>query len=120
MNDATKPRGRWFRFSMRTVFVLLTVLGIFFSWLAIQIQWMRDRHEAIEWLRGHSAQTVNLAGPSCPAPWSLRILGERGVSWIVIEGLNFPSDRERERRGHELQRLFPEAEVHYDLNDIRL
>jgi len=41
------PR-RWFRYSLRTLFVLVTVFCI---WLGVQVKWIGDRHEALQWLR---------------------------------------------------------------------
>jgi hypothetical protein len=41
---------RWFQFSLRTVFILMTILGI---WLGIQVKWLRDRQEARKWIAAH-------------------------------------------------------------------
>src|SRR5690349_18838372 len=33
---------RWFRFSLRTLFIALTVLGVFLGWLVVQVQWISE------------------------------------------------------------------------------
>ena len=41
-------RRRWFRFSLRTLFVVLTVLCfVLGGWVAYQLNWISQRHAAI-------------------------------------------------------------------------
>jgi hypothetical protein len=40
----TAPRRRWFAFSLRALFVVVTVFG---CWLGYQLNWIRERHEAL-------------------------------------------------------------------------
>lgn len=97
-----KPR-RWFRYSLRTFFVLLTVFAV---WLGVQVKWIRDRHAALAWAEAHAAVGEE-AYPAATrdAPWSLRLLGEDGVTMIVI----CSDDKEYSLEG--LKRLFPEADI---------
>jgi len=47
MSDAAltpAPKRRWFRWSLRTMFVVVTVCG----WIGYQLNWIRQRHEFIE------------------------------------------------------------------------
>jgi len=98
-------RRRWFRFSLRTLFVLVAVLGVFLGWLGVQVKWIRDRHEALswvlkqnglysEWRDGADRQTRH-GDTSLPmivarsdesrqlrAPWALRMLGEPSVTIV--------------------------------------
>jgi hypothetical protein len=37
---------RWPQVSLRGFFVLVTVLGVFLGWLAVQVKWIRDREKA--------------------------------------------------------------------------
>ena len=41
---------RWFRFSLRTMLVLLTLATIGFGWFTAQLKWMHDRHAALDWI----------------------------------------------------------------------
>lgn len=43
MGNQSKPRRRWFRFTLRTLFVLLTVFGLGGGWLVSQINLLKER-----------------------------------------------------------------------------
>jgi len=79
------------------------LLTIFCIWLGVQVKWIHDRHEALEWLG--KDQTYSQAGKK-PAPWSLRLLGEEGVEFICIHTSGPGQTVEDQKR---LERLFPEA-----------
>ena len=89
-----RPERLRVRFGLRTFFVLLTLLGV---WLGVQVKWIRDRHRAMEGadMSGHPDPYMT------PAPWSLRLFGELGITGISVE------------RDQVLyyQTLFPEASV---------
>ena len=112
MTFSAPPRRRWFRFSLRTFFVLLT---IFCVWLGVQVKWIRDRHEALQL---HDSISVDFYGgiivegggsrmishsPKAKAPWGIRIFGEAGVGTILVD----PPETDYSR----LTALFPEAKV---------
>ena len=99
MTGTMKPR-RWFRFSLRTMFVVLTVFGV---WLGVQVKWIKDRHAAIRWLeaRGGSVDYGRAA------PMSLVMLGENGVAVLCIPR----TDDDYVGKGIELENLFPEANM---------
>src|SRR5262249_2090428 len=105
MTAPAPPRRRWFRYSLRTFFVLLTIFGV---WLGVQVKWMRDRQQAVE---HYSTRGVVLFWPALPAniqkaPWPIRLLGEKAaISRMAF--LRGVTDGECNR----LQRLFPEAWV---------
>ena len=87
-----KPR-RWFRFTLRTLFVVLTLFGV---WLGVQVKWLRERHAFLQRAQGYSEWDDGLTNH---APGLLWIFGERGVCSIGAP----PSDSAT------LERLFPEA-----------
>ena len=126
-----KPR-RYFRFSLRTFFVLLTVLAV---WLGVQVEWKRDRQAARLWIAQHShngptvspyLNLLQLNQQSVPSyqthvrplierqsnlPWNLRLLGlkllgEKAMPWIRL-------DQETVSKAdvEYVHRLFPEATV---------
>jgi hypothetical protein len=105
--DDTKKR-RWFRFSLRTLFVLVTVLCI---WLGHSLTWIRQRHTVFH--RHHPAlRSMSRNGirtDHANAPWSIRLLGEPGAVAILLKRGTSAAERER------IQQLFPEAEI-YNLN----
>ena len=111
-----KPR-RWFRFSLRTMFVLLLVLSIPLAWLGVHVKWISDRNDAQFWLRrewsGESDPRAIAMSPhrtawlTCDAPWGLRLLGETGLQRIEL-GSPKPESPYTIAR---LEALFPEAEL---------
>ena len=43
----TKPKRRWFQFSLRTLFVVVTVFGV---WFGLEIRHIRQRADMLKWL----------------------------------------------------------------------
>ena len=91
----TKPKRRWFRFSLRTLFVLVTIIGVGAGWVAHQLNWIRQRHE---FLNRHP-QVYFEADRKCP--WPLKLFGEKTFKMLIV-----PS-----RAEDEAKRLFPECQI---------
>lgn len=109
-----KPR-RWFRFSLRTMFVLMTVLC---AWMAYHLNWIRQRRETMEWLNlleqkhGLLGTACGLQGDARPnLPLSLRILGEKEESMIWICLPDYLDESESQKWFNKVQRLFPESHL---------
>ena len=80
MNEA-KPKRRWFSFSLRTLFVVVTIIGVGAGWVAYQLNWIRERHRLIELYGKVSlAWRSDLQPPEIP--FSLRLFGERRVNAV--------------------------------------
>jgi hypothetical protein len=108
MTALYKPRPeRWLQVSLRGLFVLVTILGVFLGWLGVQVKWIRDRHEALEWVRQHEHPMAFQAVEPKPMPWSLRMFGEAPTRYITIQ---VPKG-EKAARVRELEELFPECHV---------
>jgi hypothetical protein len=125
MTAPSPPRRRWFRYSLRTFFVVMTAFCV---WLGVQVKWMRDRHKAIEWvtLHGHyidstshsegarddnPAHRIHVFQPVA-APWPLGALGERGITAISVWDKDADlGDVSLKQHGRDIERLFPEAHV---------
>ncbi len=102
----TAPNRRWFRFSLRTLFVVMTV----FCWLGYQINWMLQRHEALSTGAGPYGWAATWRSKDRPpAPWSLRLLGEQGVDSIWLD-IGMPAETRADYQTR-LEGLFPEAQV---------
>ncbi len=96
MEEPNIKRRHWFRFSLRTMFALLTILGLFLGLLAIQIKWIHDRHEALVWMLPLRARQLAMeSGHALPPqkgkyvtgrkpPWILGIFGESGIERIEV------------------------------------
>ena len=95
-DNPARPRSRWFRFSLRTMLILMAVLG---AWLAYQLNWIKERDGFARY-----AFVVKEFG-SAPAPLSLRLFGARGIRYVVV-GAETTAEEELLAR-----RMFPEAEI---------
>jgi hypothetical protein len=127
------PKRRW-SFSLRTLFVVVTVFG---GWLGYELNWIRQRRSVveipnIECIDSLRLAEVGLEGPN--APFMLRLLGEPGYKvlripmvdeqfvwannssnfnphWPEMGGLEPHLTEGNRAELRRLQRLFPEAEV---------
>jgi len=114
---ATIPKRRWFAFSLRTLFIVLTLLC---AGLAYHLNWIRQRQQVREWLteNEHSWYAPSLVGArvQASAPWGLRLLGEQGIVGIGMDVDQFagpvPFSPET------LKRLFPEARVDFSREGV--
>jgi hypothetical protein len=105
------------RFSLRTLLIAMTLMGLLSAWCVVQLQWIKDRRQAIQWL-GASKQSwyAPSLSPklSTDAPWSIRVFGEAGVVGI---GMDVDEFKGKVPYGPEqLKVLFPEAHVDYSLD----
>jgi hypothetical protein len=109
MTSLYHPRPeRWPQVSLRTCLLVVTLIGGAFGWISAQIQWIHDRHAAMDYREEQEGQIILDAvmfsdGGSVAAPWSIRVFGEQGIGYIAV--------RKVSHRGRELARLFPEAEI---------
>src|SRR6185295_13425527 len=107
----TAPRRRWFRFSLRTLFLVVAILGVFHGWLGVQLKWMYDRHEALQWALDHKEPVViSLEPPEVELPWQLTLLGERPQRTTFYFA---PCTDEQLAQIERVRKLFPEANVQY-------
>ncbi len=93
------PRPRRFRFSLRLLFLVVTVVCAVLSWqlkLAHQRRAFLARNEVTDY---SDAQAKPTTRPM--APGLLWLVGERGVSRLVVVAPQY----------EEARRLFPEADV---------
>lgn len=96
--------------SLRTLFVLLTIIG---GWLGYQLNWIRQRRELLQ-DRCYRANHANYNVPPPPGgyvnaspPSTLGLVGEQGYAmiWRLWTG-PIPDAQERRR----VEKLLPEAE----------
>jgi hypothetical protein len=105
-----KPKRRWFRFSLRTLFVLVTVFCV---WLGFQFNWIYRRHRALEWMQDQAkywddmpvSQKVWLGTRT---PWPIAMLGEEGLEQVCVI---VDDEKTAAEKQVELRRLFPEGDV---------
>ena len=93
-----EPR-RWSRFSLRTMLVVVVVISIPLAWVGYSLNWIRQRHEVLNY-RG----VWQMGNREPAAPMCLWVLGENGVGCLTLPK-NSPLSEE------EVKRLFPETIV---------
>ena len=80
----TKPKRRWFRFSLRTLFVLMTVIGV---WLGYQASSVRQRKQLLSRLDSvvhglPTYKTVNRNGQQFVLNGDFATPADLQLSWI--------------------------------------
>ena len=114
MTQTNQPR-RWFRFGLRTLFMVVTLFGV---WLAVQVKWIRDRRAFLSQEGVWNLTIEQLLDPFdnelpedelLPAPGVLWLFGEKGIPGILIDRTKNSAHDEARRR--EAMHLFPEAYV---------
>ena len=101
-----------FQFSLRTLFIVVTLLAIPCGYVGYQAKLVRERKAMIEQIREGKGLVVPVdvkTWPKMPTPsWIRRVLGDEPVYSIGIEQSSKPSN-------DEIRELFPEAAVyHFD------
>ena len=116
MTDPAVKR-RWLRFSLRTLFVVVTLLAVGIGWLTSIVQARRairaelerhagpsfDPYKAIIWEQGSISEFSGRTWTPNPIPWYRRLLGDEPVGTL---GLPIDATEEDRRR---IQAAFPEA-----------
>jgi hypothetical protein len=119
MSESPQTRRLRLRFSLRTLFVLLTIAGILAGWIMANIKWIRQRHEfeaeqtatlteatgSSNWGKNFSNRFITGDNPSWTASATLRLFGEDALDHpsFFFWGELRPDDLDR------VERLFPEA-----------
>src|SRR6266702_5950070 len=101
----TAHKRRWFQFSLRTLFIVMTLFG---CWLGYQLSWIRQRHALLSPQQVYGCGTVTVYQGGTSAPWSIRVFGEPGYGELIVE-VDDCSDADDTKRRVEM--LFPEAKV---------
>ena len=95
------PKRRWYQFSLRTLFLVITLCGI---WLGWQLYWFKTRHDWLE-AKNYVAAFPGEGMRKVPHPHMLiALFRQEAMSQILLRNA---SDAEMAK----VRRLFPEAEV---------
>ena len=108
-------KRRWLRWSLRTLFLVLTAGCI---WLGYYAHWKNERRQARVWL---GMQLIGggigfQAKPASAFPWMLGLLGDERTDLILMrhepsDNLGGPAPEEYRALVRRIESLFPEAVV---------
>ena len=91
MTDALKPKRRWLQFSLRTLFIVVTVFCV---WLAITAKRAREQRQAVEAIRavhGAIAFQHQLDRTEPPGPeWLRQLIGDEYFFRVAVVQLQGP------------------------------
>ena len=110
-----KPR-RWFRFSLRTMFVLLTVFGV---WLGWEYRVVAERNAVRRFIEDHGGafRTLDKNNPAYKPrlPWVRRLLGDEPAAAVLLpfDVANSQGLYHHRESMERAQSAFPEAEFRY-------
>ena len=95
-----------FRFGLRTMFVVVTVVAVLCAWVAYSLNWIRERHHAIatgevKVVRQNVRYSFLILTPVPRAPAGLWMFGEHGNRELLVD----------ENMAEKAHRLFPEATI---------
>jgi hypothetical protein len=99
------PKRRWYQFSLRTMFVVMTLACAVLAWMGYSLNWIKQRHEALHSYDpdfGYERRDRNRR-----APFGLWLFGEKPMDEIWCRDNN-PATLQK------FKRLFPEAKVARD------
>ena len=113
--------GRRFRFSLRTLFLVVAALGIVSICAKVQLDWIEKRHkvasENLAMIVAYKTGMVGTPSPMKPvtAPAALWLFGEKGYDRlelvVVVDSYDDLPPVYSFEKLHEARRLFPEADI---------
>jgi hypothetical protein len=120
MSELPPTRRRWFQFSLRTMLVMVTIVGVWLGvWLGYYVNWKSQRQEARAWLgmQMNGGSFGFHRKPESAFPWVLKLMGEEPMPLILMryEPMdNYAHDHVSDEYLNlvkRVERLFPEAVV---------
>ncbi len=115
------PNHRWFRFSLRTLFVALTLACL---WLGWNVNKVRNRKHLIKWADNHGVEFREFSrwrtfSPQLREHQAVRLPQTTGIGWFrktfledqPAESIWIPEVWRNEVEVAQIKEAFPEAEI---------
>jgi hypothetical protein len=96
----SKPKRRWFRFSLRTLFIVLTAV---FLWLGWTVSAIRERKQLLAELVKEGRGVIDYDPSNSSLPWHRRALGD---TYLMMVDFSPDTPDEMIER---VRKTFPEA-----------
>jgi hypothetical protein len=116
--ELPKRRHRWFQFSLRSLMIVVTIVGLFCAFFGTSAKVAWERRAMLKRIRsfdngkiirfGHKEDSLGSRDENqCPfpVPWDRRLLGDDAVDWIFVPYAI------GEAQLQEIRALFPEANI---------
>ena len=107
MSQPPKQPGRSFRYSLRSLLIAITIVGLALGWVTRSNRWIQQRHALLTLDDFYGNQSVPPLFKHV-APGGLWLFGERGQHTIRI-ATESPLSQADRIKVHEARRLFPES-----------
>jgi hypothetical protein len=101
----TAPKRRWFSYSLRTLFALVTVFGVWLGWNLHQV---RERGRVLAEFPTQHSSFADYSNDTHQLPLTWRLLGAEPIS-----AFGFDSRGMSDADCRYIERLFPEAKVEH-------
>jgi hypothetical protein len=95
------------KFSLRTLFVVMTLIAITTAWVVYQLNWIRERRVARNWAIKHGVEYYYENGDPIKMSWFFQLAGEEGISGMTVRMYEGEDDKMLK----ELIRVYPECKV---------
>ncbi|HEY2838220.1 MAG TPA: hypothetical protein VGJ26_03680, partial [Pirellulales bacterium] len=120
-SETVRKRTRWYQFTLKELFVTLTIVSLFLGWIGYHINWIRERKQCVNRLRAKMEKLdieMHFFGRDHdkPMPFGLRVLGvpQTAQVWVWFDEDADEPGPTREAALQEIaevERLFPDGEV---------
>jgi hypothetical protein len=100
------PKRRWFSFSLRTMFVVVTVFAIPLGWLAWEASVVRRRAICLDEVTTGGGYYLTSKGANSRLPWIRQMMGDKFIERIYLK------DAPTKAMWHDrLTKVYPEAAI---------
>jgi hypothetical protein len=103
------PQRRWFQFSLRTLFVVLTFVAVLAGGLAWELHLAQGRRAALQWIEDRGGEVIYKTSTR-EMPLRRRLTNNPEITFIIMGASFTESDKRR------IGALFPEAEINPEEN----
>jgi hypothetical protein len=119
----TKPKRRWFRFSLRTLFFVVMGVCAALAWVSLNIRQVRERDSMLKRIKAQGEEgfitfhTIDEEKPKLPLLW--RIFGAQP---LVFTDIKLSREKWTAEEIAKIESLFPEADIfvsdHHDFTEL--